>query len=101
MDKRKLSELRKRAEEILGHENIDFAENCDAELRATLYELCTHQIELELLNEELLRIQEELVEIRDQYVDLYDFAPVDYLTLSEKGLIVKANLTAAGNPAQS
>ena len=48
MDKRKLSELRKRAEEILGHENIDFAENCDAELRATLYELRTHQIELEL-----------------------------------------------------
>ena len=96
MDKRKLDQLRKQAEEMLEHENIDFAENNDAELRATLHELRTHQIELELQNEELLRIQEELVEVRDQYVDLYDFAPVGYLTLNEKDLIVKANLTAAG-----
>jgi len=30
-----------------------------------------------------------------QYADFYDFAPVGYLTLSEKGLILKANLPAA------
>jgi diguanylate cyclase (GGDEF)-like protein/PAS domain S-box-containing protein len=56
-----------------------------------IHELRTHQIELELQNEELRRIQQELLQSRQKYTDLYDFAPSGYLTLSDKGLIAQLN----------
>ncbi len=62
---------------------------------ALLHELQVHQIELEMANEELRRHQLELEEAHVRQVDLYDFAPVGYVTLDEKGGIVSANLTAA------
>jgi PAS domain S-box-containing protein len=40
--------------------------------------------------------QIELELSRDRYMDLYDFAPVGYLTLSSEGLIEQLNLTGAG-----
>jgi PAS domain S-box-containing protein len=61
-----------------------------------LHELRVHQIELEMQNEELRRAQAELDAERAAYFDLYDLAPVGYCTVSEPGLILEANLTAAG-----
>ena len=46
-------------------------------------------------NEELNRAREEVEEVLAKYTDLYDFAPVGYLTFDEKGLILELNLTAA------
>jgi len=60
-----------------------------------LHELRVHQIELEMQNEELRRADEEREASRARFVDLYDFAPVGYLSISEPGLILEANLTAA------
>ena len=60
-----------------------------------LHELQVHQIELEMQNEEMGRAQAELNAARTRYFDLYDLAPVGYVTVSEQGLILEANLTAA------
>jgi PAS domain S-box-containing protein len=65
------------------------------EMRKTLHELLVHQIELEMQNQELRRVQTELDAARERYFDLYDLAPVGYCTLSEQGLILETNLTAA------
>lgn len=60
-----------------------------------LHELQVHQIELEMQNRELREAQQQLEETRDNYADLYDFAPVNYFSFDEKGLIKNINLTGA------
>ncbi len=65
------------------------------ETRQMLHELRVHQIEMEIQNEELRRAQVEVDAVASRYFDLYDLAPVGYCTLSEQGLILEANLTAA------
>ncbi len=60
-----------------------------------VHELQVHQIELEMQAEDLRKAKFALEESRDRFLDLYDFAPIGYLTLSDKGLIDEVNLTAA------
>ncbi|HLY28207.1 MAG TPA: GAF domain-containing protein, partial [Aggregatilineales bacterium] len=87
-------ELRKRAENILKERRIDPSQ-VSPDIKMLLHELDVHQVELQMQNEELRRAQEETEAARDRYADLYDFAPVGYVTLSPKGLITQANLTFA------
>jgi len=58
-------------------------------------ELRTHQLELQMKNEELHRLECELAEIRNRYAGFYDFAPIAYVTINGKGTILQANLTLA------
>ncbi len=93
------SERRRNAESI-AQEELN-ASQADVEpmsieaTRAMLHELHVHEIELEMQNEELRRAHMELHLERARYFDLYDQAPVGYVTLSAEGLILQANLTAA------
>ena len=67
-----------------------------------VHELEVHQIELEMLNEELMQSRDALVLSRKKMADnlkrfteLYDFAPVGYLYFAPDGRILKANLMAS------
>lgn len=85
--------LRSKAEvQIAGMQTQEMPARSAEELQ---HELRVHQIELEMQNEELRQAQVAIEESRDRYVDLYEFAPVGYLTLTSKGMIADANLTAS------
>ena len=60
-----------------------------------IHELEVHQLELEIQNEELRQTQLNLEATRNKYSELYDFAPVGYFSISDKGLILGANLVGA------
>lgn len=59
-----------------------------------LQALQLHQVELEMQNQMLLKAQAELEETRDRYADLFDFAPVAYITLSHSSHITESNHAA-------
>ncbi len=87
--------LRKRAEEYLS-QNPSSAKKMPVEdLQRLVQELQTHQIELEMQNEELRRTHIDLEIARDKYNDLYNFAPMGYFTVSDKGILLEANLTGS------
>jgi len=92
------AELRDKAEKVARTDAVASTQNIEvqspAETRRLLHELRVHQIELEIQNEELRRAKDEVEVSRERFEDLYDFAPVGYCTLSEKGLILEINLTA-------
>ena len=59
-----------------------------------VHELQVHQIELEMLNDNLRSTHAELEKSWACYFDLYELAPVGYLTINASDNILNANLTA-------
>src|SRR5262249_46386607 len=56
--------------------------------------LQSHQIELEVQNQELRDTQVELARARDRYADLFEFAPIGYVTVDKNGRILETNMAA-------
>jgi diguanylate cyclase (GGDEF)-like protein/PAS domain S-box-containing protein len=92
-------DLRSIAEALISKEDSYNKEKIDQlspkEINSLVHELKVYQVELEMQNEELRRAQLELEQIKARYFDIYDLAPEGYLIISEKGIIIESNLTAA------
>jgi len=62
---------------------------------AVVLELRAYQQELKIQNEELRETQLRLEESLSRYSDLYEYAPVGYISLDQDGCILKINLTGS------
>ena len=88
--------LRRQAEERLRDKTPSKSDpESGKELQRLHHELQVHQIELEMQNEDLHRAKDEAEEALARYIDLYEFAPVGYLTLDPEGTILAVNLSGA------
>jgi PAS domain S-box-containing protein len=92
--RKRLERLRNRAEQSL-RKSETLHKAPKGRMLEVLHEMSIYQAELEIQNEELQRSQLALQDSRRRYADLYDFAPVGYLTLDTQGLIKEVNLAAA------
>ncbi len=87
------AELRRNAEQQLAAKPKPDAATASDD-KKLVHELPVHQIELEMLYENLRHAQEELEKSWACYFDLYDLAPIGYLAVNEANIIVQVNLTA-------
>lgn len=87
--------LRERAEAAARATRGDIERMSPEEIQRLVHELQIHQIELQMQNEELRQSQAELARSRDRFGELYDNAPVGYVTVDGAGRMVEANLMAA------
>jgi hypothetical protein len=72
--------LRDNAEKELAHSHMHSPEMKGQTSEQLVHELRVHQIELETQAEELMKSKISLEKSRDKFLDLFDFAPLGYLT---------------------
>ena len=89
------ADLRKRTKRAVRDQSTELDELSGEDVRRLVHELRAHQAELEMQNAELRRTQQELEASRDRYIELYNFAPVGYLTIGKQGAILEVNLAGA------
>lgn len=88
--------FRAQAEKEIESRAVSFgAPFSEVDLLRLNHELEVHQVELELMNEELQRSVAAVRALSEKYVELYDFAPAGYITLSEEGMITEGNFAAS------
>lgn len=86
--------LRARAEALVRQSPRPVAKASTAGLKRLVQELQIHQVELQMQNEELREAQLELSRSRVRLNELYDFAPVGYVTVDARDKMREVNLTA-------
>lgn len=90
------ADLRRLAEDSLNASGPEAQLSRTAEeTQRLVHELQVHQLQLEMQNAELRQARDEVESVLEKYTDLYDFAPVGYLTLDHDGSIRAVNLSGA------
>jgi len=85
--------LRQRAEDLFKKKKVTKdSQLSKVDTLKLIHELEVHQIELELMNEELIQANQRATAAADKYCELYDFAPSGHFTLSREGKIIELNL---------
>ena len=85
-------DLRRRAQEVLSRKKTGASPaTSEEDILALVHELEVRRSELEIENEELRRANALVEETQNRYFDLFEFAPVAYLTLDANGLVLEAN----------
>ncbi|MDA3951048.1 MAG: ATP-binding protein [Spirochaeta sp.] len=92
IDRQRLRSLARQAADT--GESPDPSQLSEAEVRVLLYEFGIYQSELLAQNEQLEELRSSLEDSRDALSELYEFAPLGYVTLSRDAEITQANLTA-------
>ena len=92
---RPVTPMRKRAEDMVRADPPNVTAMTKEEAQCLVFELQVHHVELQLQNQELRTTQLALATSRDRYAELYEFAPVGYVTLNPSCVVIEANLTAA------
>ncbi len=85
--------LRKKAEAI--HKSKPFNDEAplsEIECQKLIHEIRVNQINFDHLNKELDHVRKEAQLADEKYTDIYDFAPVGFITLSKPGKIIEINL---------
>ncbi len=87
--------LRRRAERLVTERALDPGTDGDgAGVRQLLQELCVHQAELEIQNEELRDAQQALEASRRQYMQLFESVPAACFAVDSGGIIESTNRRA-------
>ncbi|MFT6986290.1 MAG: diguanylate cyclase (GGDEF)-like protein [Psychromonas sp.] len=96
----KANKLLREKAELIAHRKmvakpVAITELSTQQIDDLIHELSVFQIELEIQNENLLMAYEQLEVSRKRYIQLYNLAPVGYLSLSNHGIIRQANTTSS------
>lgn len=84
--------LRQKAERRLQATQKQINQMSPEEIRHLVHEFQVHQIELEMQNDQLRETQSALEVARDRYAGLFDFSPVGYVLLNDRGRVLEVNL---------
>lgn len=87
-----LSKLRKRAEEAISQRQVKNQVTSE-DVKEILHELQIYQTELEMQNEHLRQTKTGLDDSRKKYFDLFNLAPIGYVTMDDSLVIQEDNLT--------
>jgi PAS domain S-box-containing protein len=92
---KKYHELRQKAEDLANQTNLKDFQNIDKEMQKLIAQLEISYTELDLQNETLRETQEKLELNQSYYNELFQYAPIGYMTLNIKGYMININLNAA------